>query len=160
MRWLLRLGLGRDNNTRTSYDQMVKSDPVQFHVAHEIAKRVADEMLNFAIGKSGQVRPLELGGEKFANSQVHAAFSARVLTCAGEIDYLDGDKPGTWAIRPEQWPKPGISDPLLGKVDVLVGPEEQTLPWALALGAGQQAVQKGVLILHARLVGYLGPVRV
>jgi hypothetical protein len=160
MRWLLRLGLGGDNNTRTSYDQMVVTDPVQFHVALELAKRVGDEMLNFAIAKCQRVRPLELGGDDFARSMVKADFAARVLTCAGEFCYLSDPATKGWKYDPANWPKPGISDHRLGKVDVVVGPESQSLEWALALGAGKEAVQHGVSILSKRLQKYLAPVRV
>ncbi|MGC2411100.1 MAG: hypothetical protein WA459_00155 [Stellaceae bacterium] len=164
MRWLLRLGIASDANSRTSFDQMLVSDPVQWHVAMELAKATADAMINFAIAKSKRVRPLELGGDAFANSPVKASFFARVLTSAGELDYLDSglaQRVGLrrWKIDPKDWPAPGISDPKLGKVDQVYGPEEQELPWAIALGVGKEAVAAGARVLSQRMGNYLGVVR-
>jgi hypothetical protein len=159
MRWLLRLGIASDANSRTSFDQMLISDPVQWHVAMELAKFTADAMINFAIAKSKRVQPLELGGEGFAHKPVKASFFARVLTSAGEIDYLDGPRPNTWKIDPKDWPAPGVSDPRLGKVDRACGPEEQELAWALALGTGKEAVAAGARVLSSRMGNYLGVVR-
>lgn len=78
-----------------------------------------------------------------------------MLASAGQFDYLDGDRPGTWAFIPQDWPTPGISDAKLGKVDVLVGPDQQDLPWALALGVGKEAVTAGVKVLGDRVGKYL-----
>ena len=155
MRWLLRLGLGGDNNTRTSYDRAIVTPPMQYHAAIEIARRTADAMLEFAISRCLKVKPLVLGGEKFATSYVKADFSARVLACAGEFDYLAGERPSTWKIDPKDWPAPGVSDAKLGKVDIIVGPSLQELQWALALGAGKAAVDHGIerlsKVFHGRM---------
>ena len=83
MNWLLRLGLGSLTSskpgepfTAMSWDEVVESIEVDGPRAVEVAKRIGDAMLEYAVKHARRVNPLLLTGDKPAV----VAFSAKIRT--------------------------------------------------------------------------------
>ncbi len=86
MNWLLRLGLGSLTSskpgepfTAMSWDEVVESIEVEGPRAVEVAQRIGDAMLEYAVKHARRVNPLLLTGDKPAV----VAFSAKIRTNFG-----------------------------------------------------------------------------